>query len=137
MAFLRFIWALWIGAVFSQVSARVLMRAQQKNNTHFDFVILGGGTAGLVVANRLSEDPSITVAVIEAGNLERNNPNVTSAVALGLAKDTAVDWQYATAPQIYGGNESIIWSAGKGLGGSSLINGTSLTFRLQLERCKC
>lgn len=91
--------------------------------SNFDYVILGGGTAGLVVASRLSEDPNVTVIVIEAGNFERNNPNVTNTTILGLAKDTSVDWQYKSIQQIYGGNQSFIWSAGKGLGGSSLING--------------
>jgi choline dehydrogenase-like flavoprotein len=99
--------------------------AQQINGTHFDYVILGGGTAGLVVAGRLSENPNITVAVVEAGNFERTNPNVTSPSGLGLAKDTRVDWQYESLPDSYGSNQSLIWSAGKGLGGSSLINGTT------------
>ena len=95
------------------------------NNPHFDYVILGGGTAGIVVASRLSENPNITVAVIEAGDFEKNNPNVTSISALGLAKNSRVDWQYESAPQTFAANQSFIWSAGKGLGGSSLINGKS------------
>lgn len=93
------------------------------NGTHFDYVIVGGGTAGLVVASRLSEDPKITVAVIEAGDFERNNPNVTNTTVLGIAAKTSVDWQYESVPQVYATNNSLIWSAGKGLGGSSLING--------------
>lgn len=97
--------------------------AKNINGSHFDFIVLGGGTAGLVVASRLSENPQISVAVIEAGDFEKNNPNVTNPAGLGIAKNTRVDWQYYTAPQIYGGNASIIYSAGKGLGGSSLING--------------
>ncbi|KAJ9617000.1 hypothetical protein H2200_000721 [Cladophialophora chaetospira] len=109
----------------STTSAKILSRqeAQQLNSTSFDYIILGGGTAGLVLANRLSSDPNTTVLVVEAGDFERNNPNVTATTALGLAKNTDVDWQYVSAPQIYGGNHSLIWSAGKGLGGSSLING--------------
>jgi choline dehydrogenase-like flavoprotein len=95
------------------------------NGSHFDYVILGGGTAGLVVAGRLSENPNITVAVIEAGKGEETNPNVTNPGGLGLGKNTRIDWQYQSVPQIYGGNQSLIWSAGKGLGGSSLINGKS------------
>lgn len=93
------------------------------NGSHFDFIVLGGGTAGLVVANRLSEDPSITVAVVEAGSFELDNANVTNTTINGLGKNTRVDWQYKTAPQIYAANETIIYSAGKGVGGSSLING--------------
>lgn len=93
------------------------------NGSHFDFIVLGGGTAGLVVANRLSEDPSVTVAVVEAGTYQFHNPNVTNTTLLGLGKDTDIDWQYKTAPQIYAANETIIYSSGKGVGGSSLING--------------
>jgi choline dehydrogenase-like flavoprotein len=95
----------------------------QVSNNRYDYVILGGGTAGMVIAGRLSENPNVTVAVVEAGDYERNNPNVTATYALGLAKNTRVDWQYPSLPQIYGGNQTLIWSAGKGLGGSSLING--------------
>lgn len=110
----------------STASSELLNKEQlvQINNTHFDYVILGGGTAGLVVASRLSEDPQVTVAVIEAGDFERNNPNVTTITASEPGKGSQVDWQYKSVPQVYGGNRSIVWSAGKGLGGSSLINGT-------------
>jgi len=94
-----------------------------ESNNVFDYVIVGGGTAGLVIASRLSEDPSITVAILEAGNFERNNPNVTTTTELGVGRNTALDWQYESEPQEILGNKTLIWSAGKGLGGSSLING--------------
>ncbi|KAJ9504007.1 hypothetical protein H2202_000063 [Exophiala xenobiotica] len=121
-------WAVWFAllvGLISSVSTELLDDEQlmQVNGTHFDYIILGGGTAGLVVASRLSEDPNITVAVIEAGNFEKNNPNVTNTTGLGLAKNTRIDWQYESVPQVFGGNQSLIFSAGKGLGGSSLING--------------
>lgn len=115
----------WCTGLSLLTSAHVLDERQTETdaNTHVDYVILGGGTAGLVLASRLSEDSTITVAVIEAGDFERTNPNVTSTTGLGLAKNTRVDWQYDTAPQIFAANETIIYSAGKGVGGSSLING--------------
>jgi len=105
----------------------------ENNQTTFDYVILGGGTAGLVVASRLSEDPSISVAVIEAGHVERTNPIVTNTTVLGIAKNTPVDWQYVGAPQEYGGNVTHVWSAGKGLGGSSLINGSYWRKRYEIS----
>ena len=133
-------WIVWFAllvVLISPASTELLDDEQltQVNNTHFDYIILGGGTAGFVVASRLSEDPNITVAVIEAGNFENNNPNVTNATGLGLAKNTRVDWQYESVPQVFGGNQSLIWSAGKGLGGSSLINGTKTSTLEQVIRC--
>lgn len=89
----------------------------------FDYVIIGGGTCGLTVANRLSETPGVTVAVIEAGGDERNNPNVTSVAGFGLSYGTSIDWQYHTAPQAYANNQEIDYHAGKALGGTSTING--------------
>lgn len=95
-----------------------------EDNT-FDYIIVGGGTGGLVIASRLSEDPGVTVAIIEAGDFEKNNPNATNTTILGLGKGTAIDWQYESVPQTFVANKSLIWSAGKGLGGSSLINGST------------
>lgn len=115
----------WICALFLLALLCVTGNAQGSNSDSFDYVIVGGGTAGLVVASRLSENPDITVAVIEAGDFERNNPNVTNTTVLGIGQRTNVDWQYGSVPQTYAGNRSIVWSAGKGLGGSSLINGRS------------
>ena len=128
MAILEYQLVVWLTLLFSLASGKLLGERQLKaiNNTHYDYIILGGGTAGLVVASRLSEDPRVTVAVIEAGNFERHNPNVTNSTIIGIAKNTVLDWQYESAPQIYAGNQSLIWSAGKGLGGSTLINGRSL-----------
>jgi len=118
MKFLGCKWVALTALLFTLTSSK-----STSNNTYFDYVILGGGTAGLVVASRLSENPHITVAVIEAGDFERNNPNVTNPSILSLAKNTRVDWEYKGEPQIFADNRSLVWSAGKGVGGSSLING--------------
>jgi choline dehydrogenase-like flavoprotein len=92
--------------------------------THFDYIVLGGGTSGLVVANRLSEDPSIKVAVVEAGDSVRFNPNVTNTTQFGLSLGTSIDWLYQSLPQQYANNKSQVFNAGKALGGTSTINGT-------------
>lgn len=95
----------------------------------FDYVIVGGGPAGLVLANRLSANSSVTVAVIEAGDSAFNNPNVTyvpkSISEYGLGLGTSVEWGYHTVPQKYAanGNLTLNYWAGKGVGGSTLING--------------
>jgi choline dehydrogenase-like flavoprotein len=112
--------AILLGTCIAPIALCQSIRTE--SNT-FDYIIVGGGTAGLVIASRLSEDPRVTVVIIEAGNFERHNPNATNTTILGIAKHTALDWQYESEPQIFVANKSLIWSAGKGLGGSSLING--------------
>lgn len=99
-----------------------------------DYVIAGAGTCGLVLANRLSEDPNVKVAVIEPGDDVRNNPNVTDVTAFTLALGTEIDWQYTTTPQPAGGNKSIPFHAGKAIGGTSTINGKDLRLTERLDR---
>lgn len=89
----------------------------------YDFVIIGGGTAGLAVANRLTEIPSITVAVIEAGGKVFDNTNVTAVDGFTRAIGTAIDWQYKTANQVYAAGQEVSYANGKALGGTSTING--------------
>lgn len=94
----------------------------------FDYVIVGGGTAGLVLADRLSEDPAVSVAVIEAGGSVLNNPNVTSLIGVESGYDPAIDYAYLSAPQVYADNNTLVYHAGKALGGSSVLNGGSRHF---------
>lgn len=89
----------------------------------FDFVIVGGGTAGLAVAYRLSENTYTSVAVIEAGDLVFDNKNVSDVSGYGLSFGTEIDWQYESTAQTHAGGEAQTLRAGKALGGTSTING--------------
>ena len=67
----------------------------------FDYVIAGGGTAGLTVAARLSEDPDVTVAVIEAGKDQSGDLEVQAVNLVQAQFDNPVyDWSFKTVPQV-------------------------------------
>ncbi|KAJ6439044.1 hypothetical protein O9K51_08448 [Purpureocillium lavendulum] len=90
----------------------------------FDYVIVGGGTCGLVLANRLSSDPATTVAVIDPGPDARSNPLVREpAPSIQLFQSLLTNWDYQTLPQANASGRILDIHSGKGLGGSSLING--------------
>ena len=91
--------------------------------THFDYLIAGGGTAGLTLAARLTEDPNITVGVIEAGLDRTEDPNVlTPGFAPTMWNNPDYDWIFDTVPQTHGNNRVVNHPRGKQLGGSSAIN---------------
>lgn len=94
-------------------------------SSDYDYIIVGGGTAGLTVANRLSEDPSVSILVIEPGQAEFNNPDVTDISRLAYTYDSPIDWAYETTNQSFGGRRQIM-RAGKALGGTSVMNGASV-----------
>lgn len=103
-------------------SVAVADRVQLDAN-EYDYIVVGGGTSGLVVANRLSEDPSVSVLIVEAGDSVLTNPNVTSVDGYGLAFGTSIDFAFSTTPQTYANNASTTLRAGKALGGTSTFNG--------------
>jgi choline dehydrogenase-like flavoprotein len=87
----------------------------------YDYVIVGAGSAGCVLANRLSADGVTTVALIEAGGPDKKMEIHIPAAFSKLFK-TAYDWDYATTPQKHMDDRSLYWPRGKVLGGSSSIN---------------
>jgi choline dehydrogenase len=88
-----------------------------------DFVVVGAGSAGCVMAARLSEDPAAKVILLEAGGEDKN---MWIHIPLGFGKtfaDPRVNWCYETEPDPGAGGRKIFWPRGKVLGGSSSING--------------
>ncbi|KAJ8130821.1 hypothetical protein O1611_g2803 [Lasiodiplodia mahajangana] len=88
----------------------------------YDFIIVGGGTAGLAVAARLSEDPSQRVLVLEAGNDPHNDPRIKTPASWFSLLGTDVDWNFRSEPQPLLDDRVIGLNQGKVLGGSSATN---------------
>jgi choline dehydrogenase len=87
----------------------------------YDYVIVGAGSAGCVLAARLSEDPDVSVLLIEAGPPDEKE-NIHVPAAFGSLFKTDVDWDYATMPEPGCDNRMMYMPRGKTLGGSSSIN---------------
>ncbi len=88
----------------------------------FDYVVVGGGTAGCVVASRLSENPSVTVCLLEAGG-EGRNVLIRAPLGFAAAMPRGVNsWNYQTVPQSGLNGRRGFQPRGKALGGSSAIN---------------
>ncbi|PTB70529.1 GMC oxidoreductase [Trichoderma citrinoviride] len=89
----------------------------------FDYIIIGGGTAGLTVANRLTEDADIRVLVIEAGQDRTKDPLVQiPGLVVGMYGKPEYDWNLRSTPQPGLNNRIINQARGKQLGGSSALN---------------
>ncbi|THH19125.1 hypothetical protein EW146_g1976 [Bondarzewia mesenterica] len=115
--------------------ARNIASADQIKDT-YDFVIAGGGTAGLVLASRLSEDSNTTVLVLEAG---QSGDDALSTIDIPgntyyqSLLNTDYDWAYKTVAQQGTNNRVQTWPRGKVLGGSSAINGMYSVWPSQIE----
>ncbi|RUT06415.1 hypothetical protein DSM106972_026720 [Dulcicalothrix desertica PCC 7102] len=89
--------------------------------TQYDYVVIGAGSAGCVVANRLTKDRQTTVLLLEAGNPDTKPEIQIPAEYLKLIC-SEVDWGYFSKPEPYLDDRKMFYSAGKVLGGSSSIN---------------
>jgi choline dehydrogenase len=89
--------------------------------TNYDYIIIGAGSAGCVLANRLTADSDTTVLLLEAGN-PATKPEIHSPSATLSLLGSEVDWGYFSEPEPYLNNRKIYCPRGKVLGGSSAIN---------------
>ncbi|HEY1601012.1 MAG TPA: choline dehydrogenase [Pirellulales bacterium] len=89
--------------------------------TEFDYVIVGAGSAGCVLANRLSESSAARVLLLEAGGPDRR-ADIHIPIAFSKLFKTPLDWDYQTEPQPQLAGRTLYWPRGKVLGGCSSIN---------------
>ncbi|KAI5860686.1 putative choline dehydrogenase [Durotheca rogersii] len=93
------------------------------NARSYDYLVIGGGTAGLALASRLAQDEGIKVGVLEAGNYHQGNPLIDIPGHFGsLVGNDEFDWKFETVPQEGLGGRKLPWPRGKVLGGTSALN---------------
>ena len=99
-------------------------RLADRSGTQADYVIVGGGTAGCVLANRLSADPGTSVIVLEAGDEAVSSPWIRMPAGIAKLYDhPRLNWRYWTEPEASLGERRLYWPRGRVLGGTSSING--------------
>ncbi|KAF9458889.1 aryl-alcohol oxidase [Collybia nuda] len=115
----------WVFASFFILpsSGKLYQNPSQLVKTDYDYIVVGAGAGGAVVAARLSEDPRISVLLVEAGI---SNEGITDVaiplMGLSLTPNTMLDWNFTTTPQPGLNNRAIAYPRGRLLGGSTSVN---------------
>ncbi|KAI0746371.1 alcohol oxidase [Daedaleopsis nitida] len=99
--------------------------AGEFSKIEFDYLIVGGGTAGVALSARLAANREAVVGVVEAGELRLNDPNIDipGVIASSVVGNASYDWMFSSIPQTSAANRTVPLPRGKVLGGSSAING--------------
>ncbi|XP_050069065.1 neither inactivation nor afterpotential protein G [Anopheles maculipalpis] len=112
---------MWLGV---EIIPNQIRDPRMLQDRSFDYIIVGAGTAGCVLANRLSENPNVTVLLVEAGDTF-GAASIIPLISTAM-QGTKYDWAFRTTPQKYSshglGNNQQLLPRGKGLGGSGQIN---------------
>ncbi|KZV84012.1 alcohol oxidase [Exidia glandulosa HHB12029] len=98
-----------------------IVSAEEFARTAFDYIVVGGGTAGLAIAARLSEDPDVVVGIIEAGEYQPDREDINVPGYFGRTIGSDIDWKFETVPQPGLNGRKLLMSRGKVLGGTSAV----------------
>ena len=93
------------------------------DNAEFDYIVVGSGSSGCAVANRLTADGRHTVLLIEAGPRDTNRNIHVPLLVANILNDEAWTWRYMTEPQPHLNGQRQKWVRGRVIGGSSSVNG--------------
>ncbi|KAK7459587.1 hypothetical protein VKT23_009568 [Stygiomarasmius scandens] len=113
---------LFYALAVSEMSTAVEVDAVTFSDTIFDYVIVGGGTTGLALASRLSDDPQVRVGVIEAGQHISDNKILIPGMIGSTLSDPKYDWMFFSEPQATLNGRTVELGRGKVLGGTSALN---------------
>jgi choline dehydrogenase len=121
------VFLLSVTLILSLGTAKPVFHSKRHNVDSYDFIIVGGGTAGLALAARLSEDETHSILVLEAGGRPDTVASYQTPGADLQVLGSPIDWSFGTLPQPGLNGRQLTYNQGRCLGGSSAINGLAYT----------